>query len=420
MISTLLNLTGNPRGCVYTEPLWGIPYFLFFPYVSVYMVALGLTDKQIGTVISIGLACQIVWSLLSGVITDKMGRRLTTLVFDILAWTIPSLIWAVSQNFWYFVLAAIVNSTWRVPMNSWSCLMVEDADPDQLVDIYSLVYISGQLAAFFAPLAGILINVFTLVPTMRGLYLFAAVMFTVKCIATYRMTQETRQGLVRLHETKHQSAVTILTEYKGVVQELLRAPQTLYTAGIMLIISICSTISNGFWALIVTEKIHVPAQDLAYFPFVRSGLLLLFFFILTPRLGRLHFRIPLVVGFAGYIVSQLVLITIPEKNYLLLLLNIVLEACSLAAVNPLVDRMTVLTVDPKERARILAILYVVVLLFTSPFGWIAGTLSDLDKNLPFMLNIALFAMGGLLAYLAGQLSQKKPVAATVTTEVSAP
>ena len=25
LISTLVNLEGNPRACVYTEPLWGIP-----------------------------------------------------------------------------------------------------------------------------------------------------------------------------------------------------------------------------------------------------------------------------------------------------------------------------------------------------------------------------------------------------------
>ena len=49
LITTLKNLTGNPRGCVYTEPLWGIPFNLYAPYASVYMVALGLSDAQIGT-----------------------------------------------------------------------------------------------------------------------------------------------------------------------------------------------------------------------------------------------------------------------------------------------------------------------------------------------------------------------------------
>src|SRR3954468_14377521 len=90
LITTLNNLTGNPRGCVYTEPLWGVPFNLFAPYVSIYMIALGLPDTQIGLILSISWGFQIILALVSGVITDKLGRRLTTLIFDIVAWTFPA------------------------------------------------------------------------------------------------------------------------------------------------------------------------------------------------------------------------------------------------------------------------------------------------------------------------------------------
>jgi hypothetical protein len=72
-----------------------------------------------------------------------------------------------------------------------------------------------------------------------------------------------------------------------------------------------------------------------------------------------------------------------------------------------VNQIIVLTIDPKERARIQSLLYVGVILLSSPFGWIAGTLSGIDKNLPFILNIGLFTCGALLAYLAGQASQRR-------------
>jgi MFS family permease len=121
----------------------------------------------------------------------------------------------------------------------------------------------------------------------------------------------------------------------------------------------------------------------------------------------MHYKLPMVIGFLGFIVSQLLLITTPSQNYIFLVLSVALEACSFAAVSPLVDQMVVLTIDPKERARIQSILSVGVILLTSPFGWIAGTLSGLNKNLPFILNIALFTIGGVLAYLAGQASQKR-------------
>src|SRR6185369_11671286 len=157
LITTLKSLTGNPRGCVYTEPLWGIPFNLYAPYISIYMVALGLSDKQIGLIVSISWSFQIVLALLSGVITDKLGRRRTTLIFDILAWSVPALISAIAQNFWYFLVAAVINSVWRITYNSWNCLLIEDAEPKQLADIYSWIYIANLVVGFVAPLAGLLI-----------------------------------------------------------------------------------------------------------------------------------------------------------------------------------------------------------------------------------------------------------------------
>ncbi|MGE5643559.1 MAG: MFS transporter, partial [Byssovorax cruenta] len=404
LITTLKNLRGNPRGCVYTEPLWGIPYNLYAPYISIYMVALGLSDRQIGLIVSISWGFQVLLASLSGVITDKLGRRLTTLIFDIISWTIPTIISALAQNFWYFLIAGVINSVWRITHNSWSCLLVEDAEHDQLVDIFTWIYIANILVGFVAPLAGLLIGKFALVPTMRGLYIFASVMFTVKAIVTYQLTEETRQGKIRMEQTRRQSTWSALYEYRDIFSTLLNTPRTLYTAAIMLVISISTLISGSFWSILVTEKLHVPAQNLAMFPFVRSAIILVFFFVVTPQINKLHFQQPMILGFLGFIASQLILITAPAQNYGLLLLSVLIEACSFAVVNPLVDRMTVLTIEPKERARILSIIFVVVILLSSPFGWIAGTLSGINKILPFLLNISLFLLGAILAFAAGQVS----------------
>jgi MFS family permease len=430
LITALKNLRGNPRGCVFAEPLWGIPFNLYAPYISVYMLAIGLSDKQIGLIASIGAGFQVILALLSGVVTDKLGRRRTTLIFDILAWSVPALISAIAQNFWYFLVAVIINSIWRITNNSWNCLLVEDAEPEQLMDIYSWIYIANLVVGFVAPLAGLLIVAFTLVPTVRGLYIFAAIMFTVKAIVTYRMTEETAQGRVRMRETRHQNVFAILGEYRHVLRELLQSPQTLYAAGIMLVFGISSLISGNFWAIIVTQKLHVPDQALSIFPFVKSAVMILFLFFVLPRISAMHFRIPMIVGFLGLVVSQVVLITAPPLSeglllfsqmvlitapplgYGLLLFSVFLEACSIATVSPLIDRMMVLNVEPKERARILSILYVGTILLTSPFGWIAGVLSTLNKDLPFMLNIVLFVAGVLLAYLAGQASLRALAAQT--------
>jgi uncharacterized membrane protein YeaQ/YmgE (transglycosylase-associated protein family) len=71
-----------------------------------------------------------------------------------------------------------------------------------------------------------------------------------------------------------------------------------------------------------------------------------------------------------------------------------------------------LTINAKERARILSTLYLGIIIFTAPFGWLAGTLSASNKDLPFVLNMGLFVLGALLAYLAGRSAEKQPVPVT--------
>jgi MFS family permease len=110
-------------------------------------------------------------------------------------------------------------------------------------------------------------------------------------------------------------------------------------------------------------------------------------------------RKPMALGFFFYILSQLLLITMAPQMYLLLILTVVLEACALPMTSILLDKLVVVSVDPKERARILSILYVSVLAFTSPFGWIAGKLSEINRELPFYLTISLFVIAILLLLL---------------------
>jgi MFS family permease len=403
LIRTLKTLRGNVRGCVYTEPLWGIPFNLYAPYVSIYMLSFGLTDSQIGLVTTLGLVCQIFWTLVSGAITDKLGRKRTTFIFDAISWSIPCIIWAVAQDVRYFFAAAVVNSLWRITNNSWQCLMVEDTEPELLVDVYSWIYISGLIAAFASPLAGLLIERYTLIPTMRGLYALAFVMMTAKFILTNKMVTETRQGRRRMQETRDQPLLALLRETPRVFKQILRTPRTMFVVGLMLAVNIAWMVRGTFWSILVTEKLQIPAQHLSTYAFARSIVMLLFYFVVMPRLRDMDARTPMLLGFLGLIASQVMLIRILPGHGTLLLVATILEACSVPTVSTLLDKLVVVNVDVKERARVMAVLYAMVLVGTSPFGWIAGQISEIDRSLPFVLNIALFVAGGLLTYLAGRL-----------------
>ncbi len=415
LFHTLRNLKGNVKASVWTEPMWGIPFNLYVPYASVYMLALGVSDAQIGLIASLGLVIQTFFAYISGAITDKLGRRLTTLLADLLSWSIPTLIWAVAQDIRYFAVAAIFNAMWRISANSWTCLLVEDAEETELVHIWTWIYIAGLLSAFFAPLAGLLVNAIELVPAVRILYGFAFVMMTAKGFVLYRYSSETRQGQIRLDASRDQPYSALLKGYGSVIQKIVKTPRTLVALGIMAVMSIFMLINGTFWSIIVTEKLNIPAEHIAIYPFARSVLLLILYILLVPRLNVTRFRNPMLLGFGGYILSQLLLITMPNGNYILLLVSVLIEAVSAAMFRPLMDALVIISIEKTERARINAIMAVVVIILTSPFGWVAGQLSEANRIYPFILNIGLFVLGAFLVVFAWRLAQKEQTNMPIAT-----
>ncbi len=155
---------------------------------------------------------------------------------------------------------------------------------------------------------------------------------------------------------------------------------------------------------------NVPEENLAGFQVARSLLLIVMYFLVLPRMRRFTFKWPMLIGFTGMLLSQLLLVSAPVEGYVVLVLSLLLEAGCYAMVGPLVEQMLVLTVDAKERARIQSLIYVTVILLTSPFGWIAGKLSSQNKVLPFVLNIILYGLGILLVSWAARAAKKSEVA----------
>jgi MFS family permease len=383
--------------------MFGIPYNLFAPFLSIYMLDFGVTDQQIGSIASLGLFVQVFSGLLSGAIVDKYGRRLTLLIFDILCWTVPCLIWAAAQDVRFFVAAALMNSLWRISHTAWTCLMVEDAEERHLVHIWTWIMIFAVCSAFFAPIGGWFVERYGLVPAVRGLFVFGSVVLTAKFVILYLYSHETVRGVQRMAETRHRSLTSLLGEYRSVFGQLLRSRPILAALSLMVITSIYTMISNNFWGVLFTGKLGFPDSQISTYVAIRSIIMMICFFLIGPRLTNLHrFRLPLWLGFGLFFLSQFLLVLMPPQATILLVLSVILEAVAIALASPMVESLLALSMETAERARLSAMVSVVLIVVTSPFGWIAGQLSAIDRALPFALNAALFALGILLVWLIGR------------------
>lgn len=284
LVRTLTELRGNTRACVFTEPMWGLSMNLCLPYASVFMLSFGMNDVQVGLVASIYMFSQMIFAFLSGIIVDRFGRRFSTMFFDFLSWSVPCLIWASSQGFWFFAVAAFFNGMMKITTVSWDCLLVEDAPREKITQIYSWVIIAENLSAFFAPIASILVAKFTLIPAIRVLYINAFVVMTLKIILLYKFSTETAIGRVRREAVKGMTWSQMLSGYKGTVSRVMASSGTVFAILISVLVEIVGMIGMTFWQIIASRRIGIPDLMLPIFPMVKSGLSILLFFTVLSRI----------------------------------------------------------------------------------------------------------------------------------------
>ena len=414
LIDLLVTIKGNPRIALYTEPLWIIPFNLYIPFVSIYMAALLLTDTQIGLVASITMFTRAIGALFSGAVTDKLGRRLTTLIFDIASWSIPCLLWALSQNFWWFVAAAAFNGMMQITDISWSCLFIEDAEKSSLVKIFSLLHMIAQVAVIFAPLAAIMVNQLSIIPAMRILYFFSFISMTIKFIILYRYGGETEIGRTRLRETSGMSIWQIMRGYGGIYKKIFSSHDMILSLVILTVFSITWMISGSFFGLYVTGTLMIPEHFLAYFPILRAIVSAAFLFLLQPKLDKFGFRYPMLIGLLIFLVSHTILILTPANTLFMLFIFIFIDAVAYTFVMPRSDSLTQLLIEPSERARIRGLMMVIVLGMSIPFGYIAGWLSDIDRRYPFIMIMCFLVL--IFSILAANKKKLEAMRLAVTKE----
>ena len=391
LIQVLGRNKGNPRTLVLIEPLWGIPYNLIAPFATLYMYTQGVTDVQIGTILSITMVIQVFFSFFAGILADKLGRKFTTMMGDFFGWALACLVWSVSHNFWLFLLAAILNCFEQINQTAWYCLLIEDAQPADLVGLYTWVSIGGLVAIFFAPLSGLLVNAYSVVPVVRVLYVLFSLTMLTKSLITLKFCKETKQGQIRRAETKGVSVFHMLGEYRHLIPKLLRDKGVLKAVAVSVILYITNMVSTNFFSLYVTQRLGLSENVLALFPILNAAVMLVFMVGIQHRLSSTRFRAPLWVGLGLYCVAAVVLILSPADSLGFVLVYVFVAAVAAALVNPRKDALLQLNIDAQERARLNALIMASTILLSSPFGYLAGWLSSLDRRLPFAFTFLLFA-----------------------------
>lgn len=404
LVQTFTELKGNPKWSICTEPLWFIPYSLFTPFQTLYMRKIGLTSLEIGTTVTVGFILQIFFAIIGGVVTDKMGRRKATVIFDTLGWSVPCLIWAFSQNFLWFLVAAGINAVFQITNTSWNCLFIEDCPAKHITNAFILIQMCGMLSVFFAPLSVVLVAKYDVVPVMRCIYFISAISMFAKFMLLYRFGSETQVGVQKMQETKNLSYISLMKGYKKVFSIIIHSPKMRLVVYFMALTNILQIATGNFFSLYITEKLFIADEIVAVFPMIRTAIMIVFVLGLQNIFQALQMKSSFVVGFLMYIASHILLLACPEKNLLLIVGYTILEASAYAVVIPRKDALMAHYVNVEERSRIYALYNVLMIALSAPFGSIIGGMYGINPAAPFIFNIMLFIICLVLTITSKDLS----------------
>ena len=401
-------IEGNARACVFLEPLFVIPNTMYSGYMTLYMMEFGITKTQVGFVTSLNLAVALFFALISAYITDKLGRRRSTLVFDSIGWGLAQLVWAFAVNINFFIVAAILNAFGRVVMNSWHCLMLEDSPPDTRIHIFTFIQVASLIGGFFAPAGALLINRLTLVPAMRVMMIFATLSMFALFFVRNKYVAETGIGRQKMCEMKGVSVWDVFRSYMPALKRLLKDRLLLLALFIRSLNFIQLTIRTAFIAVLVTERLGFPAEVMAVFQLITAVVMLITLLFISPALARHTGRWPISLGLWFHIgATAVLLLSPPSQNYPLLILSAVLTAFGTSVATPRIDTLFANIIVNEDRSVVNALTSVILLLISTPFGYIGGALSGIDARLPFIFTGALFLICLLLLRVTTNMEKRR-------------
>ncbi len=389
-------LQGNSRGCLAFEPFFLIPYSMVMTYATLYMYELGVTETAIGWITTLSLIVQVISSFLSGYLTDRLGRKRAVLYFDLLSWTLATIVWAVSQNVWFFVLAALLNGFQRVPSTAFYCLVVEDTRPSDRTYVFTLLQIISVIGGLFAPLGGLLVYSYGLVDGTRIMYWIATISMTFQFIGRHLTTKETEMGYRKMQETRDLGLGKSLLDYAGAIREITASRSLLLIFGVYVLFNFQTTLKTTYLSLYMADYLHIDNDLISLVPAVSSIVMLVVLWLLTPRIPEQAMYKSMMAGFGLSVISNVMLVVGPITELAWVALSTVIAAVGMMISSPYLEAAVANAIDDNKRAKIFSMLSVLILLITSPAGIIGGWAYTFDPRIPIWLMIIAFALACVL------------------------
>lgn len=387
----LQDLPRNPRYSILLEPVWAIPGTIVLFYAPLYMKEVGLSDIEIGLINSVNLYFAFIFQLFAGSVTNKLGRKRTTLIFDLLAWSVPMFIWAFSQNFWLFLIAYLLNATSKFVTVSFNCLIIEDVEEHKRSKVFGILNMIITAAGVLTPIAGIVIADAGIVPTLASIYFIGGILMTAMFFIRNRYTDETEVGkeLMGLH-----SQTRVLG---GLAASLRLFGKSFYKRSLLpiILITVISNLIlqlNFFQVVFFKEQLKFDDRVISFIPVVTALTVMLLYLVIFPRLKRRSEEKYVSFSIMLSTVGSVLFLLIPVGNVSMLFLTLIVLAAGNFILQTYRDSLLMNRLGTHEKADMYSAVQTVMTLTAIPSGYLTGLLYHHNPVLLFGVILALYVI----------------------------
>jgi len=412
IFSSFRLLKGNARISVICEPLWAIPYVMFNFYLSLYMKELGVTDQELGYLISLGTISGAFFSLIAGAIIDRMGRKLSTFIFDMLSWPVVMIIYFFSGSFAMFALATIINNASKIVAISWNLMIIEDSDNEQRIAAFNYLNIIVISSGILIPLAGILVNAYGVVTAERIFIMFCAVSMAPMMIYRNKLYKETSIGQVIMDERKKSHKKIKFRDIMpfSAVSEFKNNPRMVLAAIIYTLFSIyipLGTFNSLYFVPFMAEVLKIEKSAVSAIGGIYSWAILVVFVFIIPAVSGSENKVSMLIGLVMQIASLLLLVLIPEGSMICAVIFIIIFAFGYGFFKTFLDAMLAKETESEQRAKIYSLINFVTFILTAVIGAISGIIYASDPRMIYVISILILFLCVLLLIVYGRLDRKE-------------
>jgi len=400
---------GNARVMVVTEGIAAICFQWYGTYISLYMLALGVSAVQVGLLQSVLIFTKLISTLLGGYAADRFGRKRVLVVFDILCWGVPMFLYAIARNPWYFLAGRFINGFVYIVMPSFECLFVEDVPRENRAAVYGVLQFLMAGASLLAPAAGWLVAQWSIVPAGRVIMLVTMVSSVAMAIVRQFTLRETTVGQERMADTVGLMPLDMLREYVGAIRTAGRDRRIRTYLVVRNLVTFNSVMWATFSIIYLTDArgIGLAPSAVALFPFISALVTMGIILLVADRLQGERVFSNLILGQGLSVVASLLFVLSPPGSIWGPVLVAVGNAASVALFRSSNNSYWANLVGDRERALVFSASAALTALVTLPAGPLAGIAYSVWARGPFVLGIVLQCVALVLTLW---LASRSPVA----------